>query len=134
MGEMINRIKISENFFLDEFQCRCCHSVKIEPELLEELQNMRTKAKFPFVLNSAYRCIEHNRREGGVNNSFHTQGKAVDVSMGGHSRESMVNLVARAQEIGFTGIGCYYSKTDGSPLFLHLDVGTDKLRHWERIK
>jgi len=83
-------------------------------------------------LNSAYRCVEHNRKIGGIDNSFHVQGKAIDLSMKGKTKEVMNILADRAQRIGFMGIGCYYSKSDGHPVFLHLDIGTGYFRSWEK--
>lgn len=131
---MINRIKLTENFWLDEFQCRCCHQVKIEPELLEKLQKLRDWAKDSITLNSAFRCVKHNRDIGGVSNSFHVQGKAVDINMKGHTKEHLHAMHLQAQVLGFTGIGLYYSKKDGSPIFMHLDVGTERFRQWDEVR
>lgn len=124
---MINRIKLTENFWLDEFQCSCCHQVKIEPELLEKLQKLRTMVNFPFVLNSAFRCIAHNKKEGGKPKSFHLQGKAVDVLMKG---KDIVAFAILAEEIGFKGIGSYRDNK-GNPVFIHLDIGTSYVRKFK---
>ena len=55
----INHIKIAKNFWLDEFQCKgedCCgHLVKIESEVVEKVQKLRTEIGKPVIITSAYR-------------------------------------------------------------------------------
>ncbi len=74
----MNNIQISENFKLNEFECRCCGQVKINSELLKRLQAIRTQVGRPIRITSGYRCPNHNRAVGGHPNSRHMIGDAAD--------------------------------------------------------
>ena len=80
LGEGINDVRIAQNFRLVEFQCKCCGAVKIDPELVRRLQKMREEIGQPLIVNSGYRCPEHNRAVGGAADSQHLYGRAADVS------------------------------------------------------
>ena len=111
---MINYIKISPNFHLSEFECPCCHLVKLDPRLLEKLQKLRDQIGGPLYISSGYRCPRENARVGGVPHSYHLYGMAADVYTKTVPLDKLLEL---AREVGFTGIG-YYPKRH----FLHLDV------------
>jgi len=66
-------------FRAKEFVCKHCKQVKIESRLIETLENLRQYLKVPVVITSAYRCPKHNQEIGGVPNSAHTRGYAVDI-------------------------------------------------------
>jgi len=68
-----------KHFQVREFVCRHCGEVKIESELIEILEELRKDLKMPVVITSAYRCPKHNQEIGGVPNSAHTRGYAVDI-------------------------------------------------------
>ena len=66
----MDRIRISDNFYLDEFQCgkglprlcpHCHGSVVIYPWFLNALQTARSMADVRFRINSGHRCLLHNR-------------------------------------------------------------------------
>lgn len=118
---MINNFKIAKNFLLKEFQCPCCKTVKIDDEVVILLQRLRDLLKKPIIITSGYRCYKHNKEVGGIDDSFHTQGLAVDVT--GDWDLTGVSLLART--VGFRGIGIYRKKRK----FLHLDLGP--VRQWE---
>ena len=117
---MLNDFKLTNNFNLKEFQCPCCGSVKIDSELIQKLQSLREKINKPIIVTSGYRCPSHNKRVGGENTSYHTQGLAVDIT----TDYDIEKLVILAREIGFRGIGIYRRLR-----FLHLDLGPT--RTWE---
>ena len=119
--EMINDFKISENFNLREFACKCCGSVKIDSELVGKLQILRSRIQRPVIITSGYRCPRHNKEVGGTENSYHTQGLAVDIVVDGYSLDE---LEAIARAVGFRGIGVYKIAN-----FMHLDLGP--VRRWE---
>lgn len=101
----INDIKISENFWLYEFESPDTNEVIVDKELLNKLQEFRDIVGIPVVLNSAYRTPEYNQSEGGAENSYHTKGKAVDIPLlEGYTVEEMVDI---AERVGFDGIGKY---------------------------
>ena len=43
-------------------------------------QFIRDELGVPVMVNSGYRCSEHNARVGGVKGSYHTKGLAADLS------------------------------------------------------
>lgn len=73
----------------------------------------------PLKINSAYRDPEHNAKVGGAKNSQHTHGNAFDVDVSGMSLQGREELIRKAREAGFKGIGVY----DNS---LHFDIGPER--------
>lgn len=73
-------------FTPSEMRCPCdaCSSdsdVQFSEGFLTTLDNLRAACGFPFIVNSAFRCEAHNKAVGGVPNSYHLKGRAVDVSI-----------------------------------------------------
>jgi len=68
------------------------------------------------TLNSAYRSPAYNAGVGGAKKSMHTQRKAIDIQWGTSSVQGRVDMIQKAIDAGFTGIGCYNS-------FMHVDIG-----------
>lgn len=120
---MINKIKISKNFEMVEFQCPCCKQVKIDSGLLTKLQKLRDKLGSELYITSGYRCERENERAGGVRNSYHMQGLAADVWA---AKKSIYNIGNEARELGFTGIGIYKKKS-----IVHLDIRPGDRKVWE---
>jgi hypothetical protein len=110
----INDIRISEEFELWEFESRDTHEVKLFPELVRKVQKVRDLVGPPIKINSGYRTPERNAEVGGVPNSLHCQGKAVDISC---SFVSLALLAVAAIWAGFPGV-IVYSKYN----FLHCDL------------
>lgn len=114
-----------------EFRCQCggkyCNGFPAEPaeETVRMADEIRRRAGVALNVNSGVRCKRHNAEVGGVSNSLHTTGQAVDLS-GAISPEK---LYAIAQEVqaekipGRGGLGLYgwgihedngkYSRWDG---------------------
>lgn len=98
-----------------EFRCQCggkyCDGFPAEPaeETVRMADEIRRRAGVPLNVNSGVRCKRHNAEVGGVSNSLHTTGQAVDLS-GAISPEK---LYAIAQEVqaekipGRGGLGLY---------------------------
>jgi uncharacterized protein YcbK (DUF882 family) len=85
-------------------------------EFMDRLEALRNQIGKPMVLSSAYRCPVHNAAVSGTgDNGPHTTGRAVDVLIRG---TEALRLVAKAIELGFTGIGV---KQKGGARFIHLD-------------
>lgn len=113
---------ILKHFSPSEFQCRCGCGAGIEKmdlELFTMLDEAREIAGIPFVLSSAFRCPEHNRAVGGVEDSAHTRGHAVDIRCVS-SHERFVMLAALI-EAGFRRI-------ELAPTWIHVDNDPDKPR------
>ena len=98
-----------------EFRCQCggkyCNGFPAEPaeETVRMADEIRRRAGVPLSVNSGLRCQRHNAEVGGVSNSLHRTGQAVDLS-GAISPE---NLHAIAEAIqaemipGRGGLGLY---------------------------
>jgi len=116
----LNNIKIAEHFWLYEFQCPDCRCVKIDVRILEYLEILREMVARPIYITSGYRCPDYNLKVGGVKNSYHLTGKAVDIST---EKFNKVKISQYASQIGFRGIGVYSNH-------IHLDI-RDTPSYWE---
>ncbi|KUK13735.1 MAG: DUF882 domain-containing protein [Synergistetes bacterium] len=114
----MNRIKISLNFYLNEFECPCCQRVKIDEILLWKLEALRIIWGMPLRVTSGYRCEKHNKEVGGAENSLHLRGRAVDIAV---KEEDQGKFLTLAKLVGFKVIP--YPKRN----FVHLDVGGEGL-------
>lgn len=71
---------VAPNFQVKEFACSDGSDVVvIHPFIPHICQLVRNKFNMPFVPNSAYRTVTHNKAVGGANKSNHTYGRAVDI-------------------------------------------------------
>lgn len=108
----------SKYFKEKEMECKCgCGTKKMDDHLLKMLDEARRIAKVPFVINSGRRCKKHNEFVGGVKNSAHTLGKAVDIKV--HSATDRYRILTALIHVGFVRIGVYES-------FIHVDIDLDK--------
>ena len=106
---------MTANFSASEFACKCgCGGggESIQPSFVALLQRAREIAGVPFVVTSGLRCVEHNRRVGGVDSSAHVNGWAADVAC----RDSALRgrIVAACFEAGFRRVGA-------ASAFVHVD-------------
>jgi N-acetylmuramoyl-L-alanine amidase len=114
------------------------YDLPVDPDALlddipEKLQKLANYMKRDIRVTSGYRDEEHNRRAGGAKFSPHLSRKAVDISrsdraptVGGWrytsslmSDAQVADLVQKASELGFKGIGIYNN-------YLHLDTRSGK--------
>ena len=65
-------------FKIEDFACPCCGVNKINPVLVEKLDDLRLFLGEEIIVFSAYRCEKLNERCGGSVDSYHTIGKAID--------------------------------------------------------
>ena len=78
-----------KNFKLDEFKCGCnnkyCtgYPAVVDKNLVINAQKVRDKYKNSITVTSALRCKTYNSKVGGILNSEHTKGKAIDVYISG---------------------------------------------------
>ena len=93
----------------------CPHGTrdKMSGELILQLTNMEIALGRTLIYNSGFRCEECNKKAGGVKDSAHMRGKAVDIKCN-TSGERFV-LVKAALEQGFKRIGI-------GKRIIHLDV------------
>lgn len=115
-------MQLSKNFELSEFACKCCgqtpdpndHEFRYFVSILQEVRDL---CKFPLKIVSGYRCEKHNKKVGGVKDSSHLKGIAVDIEI--TNDYSRLILIQSALEVNIKRIGI--SKT-----FIHLDIDDTK--------
>lgn len=109
-----------KNFQPNEFACNdgCGGGYSdMDAKFLAALDEARSLAGIPFTLTSAYRCANHNKAVGGVANSSHTTGHAVDIlARSGREKWIIVNALVAS---GFNRIGIAGS-------FIHVDNDPSK--------
>jgi uncharacterized protein YcbK (DUF882 family) len=102
---------LSEHFDTSEFACSCgCGYGTREGDVSENLIDLLEEMRYeygPIRLTSGCRCAQHNAAVGGVANSAHTRGTAVDIFCSG--------LVDLAVVCDAAGIGVARG-------FVHVDV------------
>ena len=114
--------QLTDNFRLSEFVCRCgCGADYIGLRLVALVQTIRTLFGKPINITSGVRCKEHNASPevGGLENSAHLKGKAVDISCTNSTdRHRIIQLLMYGSEdINRIGI----AKT-----FIHIDIDETK--------
>lgn len=88
-----------KHFEKSEFACKCggryCNGFPAEPEkrVVEVLETVREYAGKPVIISSGVRCSNHNKNVGGVGDSYHKTGRAVDFSVVGYSAQATINIV-----------------------------------------
>ena len=108
------------NYFIrKELECRCCGVCLIAEELVEKLNQAREIAGIPFIITSGYRCAKHNEEVGGVAESSHTKGLAVDIAF--KNSNQCFKIVRALYDAGFRRIGINFAKS-----FVHCDVDGSK--------
>lgn len=80
--------------------------------LIQRLDLARSIAKTPFTITSAVRCEAHNTTLGGVDNSAHLSGNAVDIRCSDSHKRFLI--IAALIQVGFNRIGVYNG-------FIHVD-------------
>lgn len=89
-------------------------------EFIRKLDRVRESVGFPLIINSGYRSPDYNSQVGGVKNSSHIKGLAVDISA---ITYGMKNDIAKAAiNEGITRIGWGNS-------FIHLDIDDNKTQN-----
>lgn len=66
------RINLTENFYEDEFRCRCgCGQLRLHPGFMGELQLVRVELALPMHPTSGCRCAAYNADIKGHERSLH---------------------------------------------------------------
>ena len=103
-----------------EFQCNCngkyCDGFPTEPHpvLVKVADRVREHFGAAALISSGVRCQQHNANVGGVPNSRHLYGKAMDFCIVGHRAAEVLAYVQAQPEIAY----CY--AIDGT--YIHMDV------------
>lgn len=102
-----------------EFACKCrkyCNGFHVEPQekLVRAADKVRAHFNAPAIVSSGLRCSRHNSSVGGVSNSRHLSGKAMDFCIKGKTADQVLAYVKTLPEIR------YAYKIDNS--FVHMDI------------
>ena len=121
-----NKTQLTAHFNAKEFQCKCgkSHSFLIDNDLLEKLEQLRDVLDCSkIIVNSGYRCSEHDKAVGGNGVGQHTKGTAADIVCYNQNGEIISSkfVCCAAQDLGFTGI----ANIDDSYTATHVDVRKD---------
>lgn len=101
-------------FTMEEFRCKCgCNKLIVSGILIDKLNEARKIFGKPMILNSGYRCKQHNADIGGSPNSAHLAGAAADIKCD-NSRDRF-NMLKALIEVGFNRIGI-------AETFIHVDI------------
>ncbi|MFV0481850.1 MAG: D-Ala-D-Ala carboxypeptidase family metallohydrolase [Campylobacteraceae bacterium] len=107
---------MTEHFKRAEFACKCgCGLNNISPLLVEKLEKARKRAGVKFAITSGCRCATHNEKVGGVEESSHVYGYAVDIAL--DDRNWI--FIIKALETEFDRIGIAKN-------FIHVDIDPRK--------
>lgn len=107
-------------FKKEEFRCRCggkfCGGFPAEPSerLVRLADRVRQHFGAPITVSSGLRCPTHNRNVGGVANSRHLRGLAMDMSVAGRTPQEVLSFLQTQPET-------HYAYAIDSA-FLHMDV------------
>lgn len=107
-------------FSREEFRCKCggkfCGGFPAEPEegLVRLAERVREHFGNPITVSSGVRCPTHNANVGGVANSRHLSGKAMDFRVSGNGAEKVLSFVLAQPEIRYA-----YAIDQN---FIHMDV------------
>jgi uncharacterized protein YcbK (DUF882 family) len=127
-------MKLTNNFSKSEFDSKdnspmpddVLENVKV---IAEQLQVLRDVLNIPITINSAYRSPAHNKKIGGVKDSQHITGKAVDIVAKGITTNYLAfkikELISKGKMLE-GGIGVYDT-------FVHYDIRGTKAR-WDNRK
>lgn len=80
-----------KHFKKEEFTCKCgCRSNNMNLEVVKVADEIRSHFGKPAIVNSGYRCTKHNKNVGGVSNSRHLKGKAIDLYVKGINGQTLL--------------------------------------------
>lgn len=108
-------------FTRDEFRCHCngryCNGFPVEPAetLVRVADRVRIHFGAPITISSGIRCSTHNANVGGVCNSRHLIGHAMDYCVQGHTADEILAFVSQQTEIKY----CYAINKN----YVHMDIG-----------
>lgn len=125
---------INEYFKYSEFDCKCGKCQRPEevpsPELIDILTKIRKHYNQPVIINSGYRCKDHNKKVGGSAKSQHFKGSAVDFIVKNTPTESVWEYVLEKWGTEPLGLAIKRNKSNIYAGFVHIDTRGKKAR-WE---
>ncbi len=127
-------MKLTKNFSKSEFECKCgCEMpdnvLENVKKLAEQQQIIRDYVQEPIIINSAYRCLRHNRMVGSNDRSQHPKGKAADIVILGFTPDETASVIENMltnetlPSFYIGGLGRYNT-------FTHVDI-RDNYARWD---
>jgi uncharacterized protein YcbK (DUF882 family) len=120
--EKLLKDKKVKHFNDKEFECPCCKEIRVDLGLKLYLEIIRRRFKNIVVINSGYRCDNHNRKVRGARHSQHKKGMAADIRVYNVLPINIFNF-CKTLNRKFGGIGQYDE-------FVHFDVRSDEIAIW----
>ena len=118
--------QLSKNLTRREIACKCgCGFDIIDNKLVETFQALRDYIGKPIYITSGCRCPEYNKKVGGVGDSAHVKGKALDMYVKGLSNRQFGEIVKRAHKEGKLPHLKYCYLISGTSS-IHMDVDEKK--------
>jgi hypothetical protein len=131
-----SQFQIRPNFKEFEFFSKCSDSPSkhnLDEDLLNAVQYLRDKYNDKIKITSTYRTPNCNLLAGGVKNSFHLKGKALDFQFINDNKDylkkiyndfaSRGEVYQTLRDLGINGFGFYNT-------FIHLDT-RDQFTYWD---
>lgn len=80
-------------YFKDsEFTCKCGCGLNLEKDGIKRIADeIREHFGRPAIITSGTRCAKHNKEVGGVSNSYHLTGNAIDIYVRGISGQELLS-------------------------------------------
>ncbi|MDE5582817.1 MAG: hypothetical protein K2J08_03835 [Ruminococcus sp.] len=117
--------QLSDHFNVAEFRCKCgmAHDTIINSDLPVKLEKLYKKLNCSaIIINSGYRCPQHDKAVGGSGTGHHVNGNAVDIICFDENGDKISSKIVScvAQDVGFGGI----ANIDRTYTATHVDVRT----------
>lgn len=109
-----------KHFKKSEFTCKCgCGLNNIQLEVVKVADEIREHYGKPCIVNCGTRCTKHNKEVGGVTNSRHLIGKAIDLKVSGIDGGTLLNYTKQLVKQGKLRY-TYRITTNGTAV--HIDI------------
>lgn len=107
-------------YFKDsEFTCKCGCGLNLQKDGIKRIADeIREHFGKPATITSGTRCAKHNKEVGGVSNSWHMKGNAIDIVVSGVSGSQLLNYT---KQIVGSGRARYTYLITGNAV--HIDTG-----------
>ena len=102
-------------FSIEDFNCSETGENNMSVDFIMDLDELRERCGFPFIITSGYRSVKHSREAHKPSGGTHTKGIAADIKVSGGAQRYKV--IQEALMMGFTGIGV-------ANTFIHVDERT----------
>lgn len=102
-------------FNKSEFECKCgCGTNNMQEGIVVVLDETRAYFNASITVSSGCRCATHNAKVGGVSNSRHMKGKAVDFRVMGKSATEVLKYLKTRKDVRY----CYAINAN----YVHADI------------